>query len=111
MFEIILTIIFLIPAMLGLAEILHISKLQILKPSKQMIAYKIVILTEETAIENMRYAIEQYLWQSGGNNGSLIFINSLLSNDTFDQCKTMAGKYGLGFYSKQEIKDYLDLIV
>ncbi len=111
MFEIFFWILFLIPAMLGLAEILHFVKLYILKPKKAMISYKVVILTNDTAVENMRYAIEQYLWQAGRNGSSLIFVNSLLNKEIFFACKEIAERYDVGFYSKKELEEYLNLIV
>ena len=67
MLKIFLTIIFLIPSMLGLAEILHILKLYILKPSKPSIAYKIIFLTNDMPLEHMSYIIEQYRWQGRSN--------------------------------------------
>ena len=111
MFEIFLLVLFLIPAMLGLAEILHILKLHILKPQKPMISYKVIILTDDTAVENMRYAIEQYLWQPGNNNGNLVFVNSLLNKENFTVCKELAERYSIGFYSKKELEEYFNLIV
>ena len=111
MFEIFFLILFLIPAMLGLSEILHILKLYILKPKKAMISYKIVILTNDTAVENMRYAIEQYLWQAERNGFNLIFVNSLLDKENFLACKEIAKRYEVGFYSKKELEEYLNLIV
>ena len=110
MFELLL-ILFLIPAMLGLAEILHILKLYILKPEKPIISYKVVILTNTSPLEHMKYVIEQYLWQKEKNSAKLIFINSLLSEDNFNNCKALAESYDLGFCSREEINDYLNLII
>lgn len=111
MVEIFLVILFLIPAMLGLAEILHILKLYILKPQNPIISYKMIILTDSSPVEHMKYVIEQYLWQSKKNNSSLIFVNSLLCEENFKACKNLAEHYGFSFYSKEEIKEYLNLLI
>ena len=111
MIEICLVILFLIPAMLGLAEILHILKLYILKPQNPIISYKVIILTDSTPIEDMKYVIEHYLWLSKKNNSSLIFVNSLLCEENFNACKKMAEYYGFSFCSKDEIKEYLNLLI
>ena len=110
MAEICLMILFLIPAMLGLAEILHILKLYILKPQNPIIAYKVVILTDDMPLEIMKYVIEQHVWNKN-NSSQLIFVNSLLSQNNFDKCKQFAEEYGIGFCTKDKVEEYLDLIV
>lgn len=111
MVKIILIVLFLIPAMLGLAELLHIFKLFLLKPKKSLLSYKIIILTDNSPLEQMRYVIEQYIWQSEKNSSGIVFVNSLLSNLNLIECKNLADKYGLTFCSKKELEAYLNHII
>lgn len=111
MVTIFLFVLFLIPAMLGIAEILHIIKLFILKPQKSIISYKIVILTNDMPFEHMKYVIEKYIWQHSKNSAKLIFVYSLLDEENFNECKMLAEQFGLGFYSKEEIVEYFNIIV
>ena len=80
MFKIFLLFLALVPMMLGLAELIHILKLRILKPKNPIISYRVVILTNNMPLEHMRYVTEQYLWYSGKNSAKPVFINSLLKN-------------------------------
>ena len=111
MVKIILTILLLIPTMLGLAELIHNFKLYLLKPEKALISYKVILLTDNSPIEQMRYVIEQYLWQSEKNNTGIVFVNSLLSNINLIECKSLAEKYGFTYCSKEELEKYLNQII
>jgi len=38
-------------------------------------------------------------------------VNSLLCEENFKACKNLAEHYGFSFYSKEEIKEYLNLLI
>lgn len=110
MTEIILLFIFLIPAMLGLAELLHILKLFILKPQKPIISYKVIFLTNDSAVQQLQYILEQYMWIGKNNNFNLVVVNSLLSEENYDECKLIANKHNLTFCSVEELDGYLKIL-
>ncbi len=111
MAHIIFGLLFLIPAMFGLAEILHILKLYILKPNKQLISYKLIVLTNDLPVIQMKYNIEQFLWNGRKNSAKLIFINSFLNHQNFVECKTLAEKYAVSFCSTEDLKKYIDFLI
>ena len=110
MVEIILAVLFLIPAMLGLAELLHIFKMYILKPTKPVICYKIIILTNDNPLSQVIYETEKYSWHGKTGGASLIFIGSLLDDENLTECRIAAESKGFIFCMAEELKKYLDLI-
>ena len=85
MVEIVFMILFLIPAVLGIAEILHIFKSYFLKPKKDIISYKIIILTNNDPVNQFLYVAEQCLWQ--GDCFNLVVVHSLLSLENYIECE------------------------
>ena len=110
MFDIIFVVLFMIPAMLGLAELLHILRLRLLKPDNKVLCYKVIILTNDNPMSQMLYEIEKYAWQGKSSALNLIFINTLLEGKKIDECRLTAEKKGFIFCGTQEFKKYLDLI-
>ncbi len=110
MVEIILAFLFLIPAMLGLAELLHIFKMYILKPSDPVICYKTIILTNDNPLSQMFYEIEKYTWHGKSSGANLIFLSSFLDDENSAECRIAAESRGFIFCTAEELKEYLDLI-
>ncbi len=109
MTEFILLLLFLIPAMLGIAEILHIFKLYVLKPREPMISYKVVVLTDGTALAQLRFVAEQYIW-SGKSGDDVIIVNSLLNEENFKECKKIAQNNNFIYCSADELGKYLKAV-
>ncbi len=110
MAEFFLVFIFLIPTVLGLSELLHILKLNILKPKKPSVSYKVIILTDNFPVEQMLFEIEKYKWLGKHNGNSLIFVNSLLSFKNLQSCKAIAEKNSFSFCKIEEVKKYIEMI-
>lgn len=110
MFEFVLILILLIPVILGLAELLHIFKLSVLRPKKPIVAYKMIFLTDDSCVEQLLYAKEQFLWQGKSQYLNLVIINSNLSKQNFDDCAEIAEKFGFIFCSADELQNYIKLI-
>jgi len=109
MAEILLVLFFLIPAMLGIAEILHIIKLYILFP-KSAESYVIIYLKNENASGQLMYALEQYFWFGKKYAKNIIAVNSGLSSDNYEICKSIALKHNIIFCSEEELQTVLKVI-
>ncbi|MBQ6825501.1 MAG: hypothetical protein IJP34_02435 [Clostridia bacterium] len=108
MVEIVFFIIFLFFAVLGLAEVLHILKCRLLKPKKDIISYRIIILTNDNPENQLLYAVEQCLWHYG-NCFNLVAINSYLSLENLTECEKIAKKYDIYFCSAEKLANFLIL--
>lgn len=106
MTEIIISLICLVPLILGLSELLHCIKLHLLKPSKPMITYKLIFLRNENCVEHLTYAKEQYLWNGKRDALNLVVIYSALNEENLAVCGEIAQKYGFIFCSVQELKNF-----
>lgn len=106
MAEIILFLVFLIPAMLGLAEILHILKLYILYP-KTAASYVLVFLKGENASEQLMLALEQYFWLGKRYARNIIAVDMGLNGESLKVCRKIALRHNVIFCSEKE----LDLVL
>lgn len=108
MVEIVFFIIFLVFAVLGLAEVLHILKCRLLKPKKDIISYRVIILTNDNPENQLLYAIEQCLWQYG-SCFNLIAVKSYLSLENLVECEKIAKKYDISLCSLEKLANFLIL--
>ncbi len=99
---------FLIPATLGLAEILHILKRLILKPTKPYSSTTLIFIDGENAPLQLLYAAEQYLWQGKSEGTSVIAVYS--SDDELDlnYCQNICKKNGFELCNIEEISGRLN---
>lgn len=107
MIEIILLILCLIPAMLGLAELLHSLKLYILAPKNKAISYTVICLTGYSPQQQLRFAIEKYSWMG---EKSIIAVNTFVPEEDFEECREIAEKNNIIFCSADELTDAIKTI-
>lgn len=110
MVEIVFLSLFLIPAVLGLAEILHNLKCILLKPKKDIISYKIIVLTDDNPANQLLYAAEKFLWNGCDNGLNLIAVYNNLSFENFIECEKIAKRYDISFCWADELVNQLELI-
>ena len=99
--EIILFLVFLIPAMLGLSEIIHIFKTCLLYP-KNTDSYVLIYLSDENPALKLNFVLEQYYWLGKRYVGSIIAVASDLSEENYDVCRAIAEKHGIIFCNENE---------
>jgi len=109
MVEIILSVLFLIPAMLGLSELLHILKIRILSPKKPVISYNVIILNNDKPHQQLQHAIYQYLWHGRELGGVILAVNSFLNEENFSCCKELAEKNNIIFCSLDELYNLINI--
>lgn len=102
MAEIILLLIFLVPAMLGTAELLHILKLYIAYPKNMLGGYYLIFLTEQNAALQLHSAIERANWLGRKYIGGIIAVNSGLSAEKYECCEKIARAYNVIYCSEEE---------
>lgn len=105
MAENILLLVFSIPAIFGLAEILHILKLQILKPQKSACRVLVIRPDTESFVTQLLYVAERFRWQGLGYADKIVVLDSELCGVAKDECGQLASS--LGFMSADG-KDLLE---
>ena len=105
MIEIILILMLLFPSMLGLAEILHFIKVYILlskvKPQKTVLVY----LKGKKSVEQLEYVIEEYHWYGEQYAKKIAAIDYGIPDDLIEECKEIAKRNNVLFYSKEFLKE------
>ncbi len=94
MVEIIFKLLVLVPAVLGVSEIIHLIKMAINSPSKKPKNYWVVMLEEGSAEQQLKYAILKHTWQNSEYK-NLVVITNNVSGEELDVCKELAQKYGI----------------
>ena len=102
MAELILFLFLLIPAMLGLAEILHLIKTYILYPHKTD-SCMVVYLKGENPVGRLKFALEQYCWLGKRYIGNIIAVSSGLDGEDYDICREIALNHGIIFCGEDEL--------
>ncbi len=105
--ESILFFVFLILAMLGLAELIHTVKQLILYPKKQSGLFTVVFLDNNSPQCQLESIYQKFLWHGMDYTGKIIAINSNLDSQNFSECELIAKKYNLTFCSLEELPTQL----
>lgn len=108
--KIFLAFVFLIPAMLGVAEILHKLKIIILAPKRADVSYNVIFLNNSEPVEQLSNAIYQSNWHGREYYGVLVAVNDFLNEENFVLCKELAQKNGVVFCSLKELYDLFDSV-
>lgn len=106
MLETILIILALIPAMLGLAELLHILKNFLLSPKKRPKKYLLVFLEKDFAIAQFSDALEQQAWFGKRYCDKVFAVFSTLSESELEACHRLANQNKAVLCSVTELSEY-----
>lgn len=98
--KLLLFFLFLLLAIFGLCEFLHLIKLLLVFPKREMNSTLVVMLREETAIKQTVFAVEQLKWLGNKYADRVIIVAENLSTDTLHECERLAKKYNLKFVVK-----------
>lgn len=105
MSETVIIFIFAIPAILGLAEILHIVKLFLLGGKTKIKSVLVVVPNNENYFKQLMNISEQKRWQGDKYAEKIIVLNTLLEKEKFFECRILAEKLGFEFCDKYELND------
>ena len=107
MAEFVFILFFAIPAILGLAEILHTARLWILSGKDK--GEKMLILGPEN--ENFHNQIlktyEEARWQGEKLAKKIIVVDSCLSEENKKECEKLVQRLGLTMFSRSQLFDIL----
>ena len=103
MAELIFFLVFLIPALLGVSEIIHLVRMSLFSLNGINSPYVVVWLKDDTAENQILSVCEQYSWSGKKYAQNIIAINSTLSDDKFEICKQMAEKNNIYFCTAEEL--------
>ena len=101
MIEIIFLIIFLLLAILGLAEVMHTIRLKIAYNYEEKENYVLIVLKPHTAEQQLRYIAEQSRWQGRKQVKSIIAVYN--SGKPSDYCKQIAKEHNIVICTPREL--------
>lgn len=90
-----LLLVFLIFAVFGLSEFLHILKLFIIFPKRRLYSHLVVNLQNKTAEKQLLYICEQYKWHGKSFADFIVLGVGELDTQTYNKCKSIANRYGI----------------
>ncbi len=97
--------IFLIFAMLGLSELIHIVKTRLKSNGKKALTYSVLFLSGDNPERQLAFAAEQQLWLGKTYSDYIIAVNSGLDEENDKLCRTTAEKYGATYCTASELAE------
>ncbi len=85
---------------LGLCEFFHLLKCFLIFPKRKMHSTLVVILQENTAVNQIVFAGEQYKWLGSKLCERVIIVADGLSEEIVAECEKLATKYNFKFVVK-----------
>lgn len=108
--EITFFIIFSIPALFGLAELLHYLKVYIISPKVASTKYLIVFLGDNSPCKQLALAGEEYFWRGRKYAYNIIAVDCGISDEDYLVCHSFCNKNNFIFCSYNELGEYLEVI-
>lgn len=102
MYLILFFLFLIVPAVLGVAEILHLLKLAILSSKDNSYTFTCIFLEEENAIINLKTFCEEHNWNGMKIGNEFIAIYKELSLNVLDECRVIAAKNDIEFLKLDE---------
>ena len=79
----------LVLALLGLTEFIRGLCLFILAPKSRAKTFSVICLSEDSARQQVKYALEQYHWAGKGYADCVIAVTDALSGETAEKCRAL----------------------
>ena len=105
MAEIVFFFVFCIPAMLGLAEILHTVKMLIITPKSQSNKAFVLVPENDDFEDQIINLAEQIKWNGKKYTERVIVLETLLSDENKVKCCALAKKFGFEICSKSDLTE------
>ena len=105
MAEIIFIFIFTIPAILGLAEILHTVRILFVSTHKIERSILIIVPNNENFSKQLIYTAEQYRWHGNRYAERIVVLDYLLNEENKQECALLARKFNFQICSKTELAE------
>lgn len=105
MAEVIFILVFSIPAILGLAEILHTVKLLLVYPKRKGNKILVIVPDDENFVKQIMNVAEQGRWHGSHYAEKIVVLDTLLSEENKKECALLARKLNLEVCSKAELTE------
>ena len=105
MTEIVFLIIFCVPALLGIAEMLHTVKLWLYSSGKSKGGILVIVPTDENYRSLILNSFNQATWYGKRFAEKIIVVDSLLSEDTKEECQILTNRLEIEMCSKNSLCD------
>ena len=108
--EIVFILIFTVPAVFGLAELIHLFKCYIIRPKKFAAKYLLLFLGDNEPYEQLISALEELIWSGKRYAQNIIAVNCGIAEKDYVSCKGFCEKNNLIFCETEKLSDYLDVL-
>lgn len=99
--------VFLIFAILGLADFLHFIVLRFMSDGERALTYSVLILRKGDPEKQLCFAAEQMKWNGRFYADGVIALGDFLEENERNSCVETAKKYNIIFCSAEELKKYV----
>ena len=107
MYVLVFFLFLILPAVLGVAEILHFIKLAMLSSGDKGYKFNCIFLEEEDAVLKLKVFCEECNWNGTKSGREYYAIYRELSKNVLDECKKIASEYDIGILS---LEDFYQII-
>ncbi len=108
--ELIFFIIFTIPAIYGVAELIHLIRSHFIAPKTLAPKYLIICLGENSPYEQLAIIAEELFWQGKKYAQNIIAVDCGISRDEYLNCREFCDKNNFIFCNSKELLGYLDVL-
>ncbi len=95
-------------AILGLTFLLEGLWLYIMRPKSDPPRTQVLYLKPETAVQQLRAAIEEYRWEGGGRIGVIAAVDCGLGEEEKNSCREIAETHRYVFMDDSTLKNALE---
>ena len=110
MYVLVFFLFLIVPAVLGVAEVLHCLKIAMLSSKENSFEFNCIFLEEENAVIHLKAFCEERNWNGIKNGKEYFAIYNELSQEVLNECDLIAEKNDIEFLNSKEffekIKDY-----
>ncbi len=96
-----------LPAVLGVAEILHFIKIAMLSSGDKGYKFNCIFLEEEDAVLKLKVFCEESNWNGIKSGREFYAVYRELSENVLNECRLIASKYDIEFLS---LEDFCQII-
>ena len=108
--EIIFFALFTIPALLGVAELIHLIKVYIISPKNTAVKYLLIFLGKNSPYEQLTTVAEEFFWRGKKYAQNIIAVNLDISDEDYIYCRSFCDKNNFIFCNVDEISEYAELL-
>lgn len=109
--ELIFILIFSIPAIFGLAELIHILRSYILTPKFFTPKYSVIFLGKNMPYEQLLSAHLEFAWYGKKYAQNIIAVDCGINDENYSVCMQFCRKNNLIFCKSEELSDYMDVLM